>query len=128
MKKSLTFTALVIGALLGASALSVLAAGSWTPPTATPPNDNVAAPINVGSITQEKAAGLWLHGGLAVDGNLIIATGTPSAGKVLTAVDNTGTVMWGNGGGSSGIGTVNIRIATSTTMTGFMNLEQVSTS
>lgn len=104
MKKYFILATLAIGFLAGASALSVFATGTWTAPTATPPAGNVPAPVNVGDITQEKAAGLWLHGGLAVDGNVIIATGTPSAGKVLTAVDGTGLVTWGTGGGGSNSG------------------------
>jgi|GEM_PF-1733388 len=69
MKKSLTFTAVVIGALLGASALSVLAQSSgWISPTATPPGNNVSAPINVSSSTQEKAGSLILDSGLGVFG------------------------------------------------------------
>ena len=112
MKKSLTFASVVIGALLGASALSVLAqtSGSWTAPTVAPPGGNVAAPLNIGTTLQEKLGSLLIDGNLGVMGNLVIATGTPSAGKVLTALNNTGLVTWtatsslgiGGGGGESG--------------------------
>ena len=112
MKKYLIIATLAIGVIIGASALSAFATGTWTAPTATPPGGNVAAPINVGNFTQEKAAGLWLHGGLAVDGNLIVATGTPVAGKVLTAVDGTGLATWGTGSGGSSAGNIAIRYCT----------------
>ncbi len=117
MKKTLTFASVVIGALLGASALSVLAqtSGSWTAPTVAPPGGNVAAPLNIGTTLQEKLGSLLIDGNLGVLGNLVIATGTPSAGKVLTALNNTGLVAWGDasasGGASTGTGgcnTVNI--------------------
>ena len=108
MKKSLIIATLVIGTLVGASALSVLASGTWTGPTVLPPAGNVAAPLNIGALLQEKAGSLLLDGGLGVLGNLVIATGSPTAGKVLTATDNNGTVAWTStsslgvsGGGSS---------------------------
>ena len=62
---------------------------AWTGPTAPPPEGNVPAPINVGSVQQEKS-------GLLVLQNLRVTTGTPQAGQVLTAVDNNGTVIWRN--------------------------------
>jgi len=97
MKKYFILATLLIGVLVGASTLSVIAQSSgWVAPTATPPGGNVPAPINVGSILQEKVGGLWIKSGLAVDGNLIIATGSPVTGKVLTAVDNTGLATWKN--------------------------------
>ncbi len=53
MKTSTSFLAkigITTGALIAAVALSALAqqTGTWTAPTATPPGNNVAAPINVG--------------------------------------------------------------------------------
>ena len=113
MKKSLIITTLVIGALIGASALSVLASGTWTGPTVLPPAGNVSAPLNIGALLQEKAGSLLLDGNLGVLGNLIIATGSPAAGKVLTALDANGIVTWtatsslgivgGSAGGSGGV-------------------------
>ncbi|MEI6396758.1 MAG: hypothetical protein WCO48_01655 [Candidatus Taylorbacteria bacterium] len=91
MKKSLTFTAVVIGALLGASALSVLAqSSSWIAPTATPPSNNVAAPINVGSSPQWKMGSLGIGinpinwSALDVNGDVSIRGG--GSGPTPTAV------------------------------------------
>ena len=75
-KKSLTI--FFIGLIIGSVSLSYAA---WTAPTATPPNYNVAAPINVSSMTQDKAGVLTL-GGLGVFGSTII---TPTAGYTLPA-------------------------------------------
>ena len=105
MKKSLTFTAVVIGALLGASALSVLAQSSgWISPTATPPGNNVAAPINVGAITQEKTGSLLLDGNLGalgqsiLMGNVGVGTANP-----LSPLSVTGQSAAANGDGVTGI-------------------------
>ncbi len=93
------------GFALGAFALAVAAQGVWTPAPSSPPNGNVDAPINVGDNLQTKWGSLWVKKGLEVDGNLIVASGTPTTvGYVLTAVDTLGTVAWrpaGGGGGSS---------------------------
>ena len=75
MKKSLIITTLVIWALIGASALSVLASGTWTGPTVLPPAGNVAAPLNIGALLQEKAGSLLLDGGLGVLGKSILTGG-----------------------------------------------------
>lgn len=95
MKKTLTIAALAIGFLAGATALSVLAdtGGTWTPPTTPPPGGNVAAPINTSSVNQQKNGWLALVGGL-VTANLQVATGTPTAGAILTAIDSAGDATW----------------------------------
>ena len=97
MKKSLTFSALVIGALIGASALSVWAqsSGSWTAPTATPPGNNIAAPINVSTAPQAKSGLLGLSNFLF---NPAWTSGSVATGSILTALDSDGTVGWGAGG------------------------------
>ncbi len=59
MKKIIGFgikASTVAGALLG-FALTASAAGTWTAPTATPPANNVDAPVNVGTSAQWKAGG-----------------------------------------------------------------------
>ena len=101
MKKSLTFSALVIGALIGASALSVWAqsSGSWTAPTATPPGNNIAAPINVSTAPQAKSGLLGLSNFLF---NPAWTSGSVATGSILTALDSDGTVGWGTGGSGSG--------------------------
>ncbi|MEI6396797.1 MAG: hypothetical protein WCO48_01865 [Candidatus Taylorbacteria bacterium] len=102
MKKSLTFTAIAIGALLGASALSVLAQSSgWSAPTATPPGNNVAAPLNVSTAPQAKSGLLGLSNLLF---NPTWSAGSVTPGSVLTALDSDGTVGWGAAAVSSGGG------------------------
>ena len=45
-------------AILTMLVIGVATAYAWTAPTQSPPNGNVAAPINVGAVDQVKAAGL----------------------------------------------------------------------
>lgn len=47
------------GIALGSFAITALA-GTWTAPTATPPNGNTEAPLNVGYGSQTKQGGVWL--------------------------------------------------------------------
>ncbi len=97
----LAASTLAIGAFLGASALVTLAqTGNWTAPTATPPGNNTPAPINVGNVTpslqvaQTRNGNLQINGILGIVGNLIVATGSPSVGSVLTSADGLGTAKW----------------------------------
>lgn len=90
-----------IGLLLGAFALSALAA-TWTAPTAPAPGGNPDAPINVGNLLQNKLGWLGVKGLVTTD--FTLATGTsPRAGKVLTAIDDLGNATWAtpSGGGAS---------------------------
>jgi hypothetical protein len=104
-KQILSFSLVVVGFLLGATALSALAQ-TWSPPgtgypastNCTPPNCNVSAPINVGSSLQEKLGSLLLDGNLGIIGNLVVATGSPQVGDVLAAQDINGTVGWRRNG------------------------------
>ena len=57
--------------------LSVTFAAAWTGPTAAPPGNNVAAPINVGNVDQVKNGGLGLNS-LAVFGNSLLGGSTGS--------------------------------------------------
>jgi hypothetical protein len=86
------FVTLAVGFLAGATALSALAAGTWTAPTAPPPGGNVDAPLNVGSTAQAKT------GLLGLSSFLFNPTGTANItpGSVLTAADANGDVGWGN--------------------------------
>ncbi len=86
-----------VGTLSGL-VLSVAVALAWQGPTATPPNGNVAAPINVGAIDQIKNAGLSLNklavfGSTYIQGKLGIGTVAP-----VVALDVNGTIRIANGG------------------------------
>lgn len=97
--KFIALTVLVLGFLLGASALSVLA--QWSAPTQTPPAGNVPAPVNVGSSAQEKLGALsvnWMATGfsdigLRFNGKIQMIDGNQGAGKVLTS-DANGVGTW----------------------------------
>ncbi len=90
---------------------------AWTGPTATPPNGNVAAPLNVGSVRQAKLGSLQVNTAVPGDtngldvfgitrlfGNVEVGTalapstvkivdGNQGAGKVLTS-DANGVAQW----------------------------------
>lgn len=91
---------LVVGFLAGATALSTLAAGTWTGPTAgcspTAAGCNVDAPVNVGGASQVKIGLLGLNDAMIKNLQVLTAEGTSTGvqGKVLTAIDNNGTVGW----------------------------------
>ena len=105
---------LALALALGISYVS--AAGTWTPPTATPPGGMVDVPINVGSNAQIKAGDLGVGAFLAnlnsqFLGNVTIGTttspaqlrlvnGTQGAGKVLTS-DANGNATWAAGTAST---------------------------
>jgi len=93
---------IIIGAIVFSGASVILA---WTGPTASPPNNNVAAPINVGTIDQIKNAGIGMNS-LAVFGNAIISTVSgylnfgPTVGSAGYGFrDNAGTMEFKNSGG-----------------------------
>lgn len=69
-KKTLVVT---LAILLAFGANMLLAAGTWTAAPASPPDNNVDAPLNVGATTQEKA-GLLKAGGLWSTAGGYIAT------------------------------------------------------
>jgi Chaperone of endosialidase len=68
---------------------SAMVAQAWTGPSATAPNNNVAAPVNVGAITQVKA-GLFGVNSLLVFGNTLLAANSY--------------INWGLTAGSGGYG------------------------
>ena len=104
MKSSASFLSkigLTAGALIAAVALSALAQTSgWTSAPATPPNGNVAAPINVSLSAQAKTGLLGLSAlQFNPGGASNIATGS-----VMTASDQFGDVGWSpaaSGGGAT---------------------------
>ena len=67
------------------SGIGVANAQTWTPPTASPPGDNVASPLNTGSSAQSKIGGAIFNTGgatyglLVPFGNVGIGTLTPVA-------------------------------------------------
>jgi len=83
-------TGLVIG--LGVNFLFAYTGPISSPPDCISGNPGCDAPINVGPLSQLKSGPLSLVS-LFVN-SLTIPTGSPSAGKVLTAVDGTGLASW----------------------------------
>ncbi|MFW6210336.1 MAG: hypothetical protein ACOC4E_02480 [Patescibacteria group bacterium] len=57
--------------------LGSLSYAQWNEPTAQPPQDNVASPLNVSSVSQEKAGNLTV-GGLAVNGRPLLNDNAPT--------------------------------------------------
>lgn len=78
-RRILSQVALVAGTLLFSVGLQTFAAGTWSAPTAPPPNANADAPLNTGIQAQEKAGGLLLNTGGAVNG-LIVQSGNVGIG------------------------------------------------
>ncbi|MES2409083.1 MAG: hypothetical protein V4509_02140 [Patescibacteria group bacterium] len=78
-----TLITFFIGLIIGSVSFSYAA---WTAPTDTPPNGNVAAPINVSNLAQDKA-GVLTTGGLGVFGSELITT---TAGYTLPSNLNLG--------------------------------------
>ena len=100
--KQLFFTLLIASVVL--TTASILSA--WTGPTSIPPNNNVPAPINVGSTDQIKSASLGLDG-LAVFGNAILSGtglylnfGATSGSSGYGFRDSGGTLQFKNSGGT----------------------------
>jgi|GEM_PF-3096721 len=112
-RSRLPFIAVGVIAGLTVNALTALA---WTGPTASPPNNNVAAPVNVGTTAQVKngdvgvnnlsAFGNTLLSGLGVGTGRYLNFDYTSAGTSGTAAsgygirDNAGTLEFKNLGGS----------------------------
>ena len=98
-----TLTGFFAGAAFFIAASLVLA---LIGPTSAPPNGNVSAPINVGTTSQIKNAGLGVNS-LAVFGNAILAGASsylnfgPTAGSSGYGIrDNAGTIEFKNNAGS----------------------------
>jgi hypothetical protein len=78
---------------------------SWTGPTASPPDNNVDAPINVGSTDQAKDAALGVEG-LAVFGNTLLEGsaylnwGSTAGSTGYGLRDNAGSIEYKNSGGN----------------------------
>jgi hypothetical protein len=126
------------GIFTGIVFLFVAHAFAWTnPPTGTPPNcpsgyPGCDAPLNVGGTAQHKTGPLAVNSasdpasGVALSvaglgaftsvaaGTLQVTGGSPSVGKVLTAVDGTGLAQWSapGGGGTASVITIDLNQAT----------------
>lgn len=95
---------IILTAILTAAMGTSYLYAQWAGPQANPPGQNVDAPLNVGSVSQIKQAGLSLLS-LIVNGKVQIQDGTQGKGKVLLS-DANGIAGWvstsslGIGGGS----------------------------
>jgi hypothetical protein len=85
--------------------LSVAFVSAWTGPTAAPPGNNAAAPLNVGSVNQVKNGNIGVNG-LAVFGNTLLQGssylnfGSTAGSGGYGIWDNGGTLNFKNSGGS----------------------------
>ncbi|MFA6437653.1 MAG: hypothetical protein WC242_04870 [Candidatus Paceibacterota bacterium] len=61
-----------------------IAIAAWTGPTAVPPGDNVAAPVNVGSTAQTKSGQLIIQGGLNINNSGMANTAITSVASGLS--------------------------------------------
>ena len=90
-------------------------ASAWTSPTQTPPNGNVAAPLNSGSTGQVKTGGLTVGSGsvtyglLVPNGNVGIGTTTPTSKlsvegsvNVTGGINLAGSLLLNGSAGTSG--------------------------
>lgn len=103
--RALLFT---VGIVMGL-AFSASVAAAWTGPAGSPPNNNVSAPLNVGTTAQDKNGNIGVNG-LAVFGNSLLGGsvgsnaylnfgGTSGTGG-YGIWDNNGTLEFKNSGGS----------------------------
>jgi hypothetical protein len=109
MKRLGLFRVTVLVICFAGGALSAVPVSAWSGPTANPPGNNVATPLNVGTSNQVKNAGLSVNA-LAVFGNTLLGGiagsnvflnfgATPgSAGYGIW--DNAGTLNFKNSNGS----------------------------
>ncbi|MDO8504005.1 MAG: tail fiber domain-containing protein [bacterium] len=81
----------VLPVVIAGLAITAVVAFAWTEPSLAPPQDNVAAPLNVGSGGQSKIGGLILNTGGAPNGLIVqlgnVGIGTASPGAQLHLAD-----------------------------------------
>ena len=104
------FNALKVSALVAVLTVGIGYAYAWTSPTATPPGNNAAAPINVSSTPQVKNGSLTVYNspsyswGLDVVGGLIGQAPAGGSGVYGGAYNGgTGVVGYSAGAGSHGV-------------------------
>ncbi len=114
LKESIKVATIALAITLGVT----YAFASWTGPVATPPNNNVEAPINVGTVDQIKSGGLGVdtlavYGNVGVSGYIQVGTTTSSCSSgvegALKYVSGTGMQYcngssWSTLGGTGGDG------------------------
>lgn len=100
MNKNLNASVAIIGVIC-ISMIFGFSALAWTEPTITPPNNNVAAPLNIGSGLQTK------EGSLNISGSIGIGTTNPSSYKLtingsgaIFAIDNQSSMLAKNTSGT----------------------------
>ena len=82
--------ALTVATFIAGMVFASFVVFAWTGPTAAPPGNNVATPVNVGTVSQIKNGSLGVNS-LAVFGNAIIST----VSGYLNFGDITGTSGYG---------------------------------
>lgn len=100
-----TFTVAFVGGIVGTIFASAIAI-AWTGPTASPPDGNITAPVNVGSTGQSKSGSLGV--GYLASGSEISLVGSSrylnfgaTIGETGYGIrDNAGTLEFKNSGGS----------------------------
>lgn len=105
--RSLSFTQLFLILFVAFFALFVVSViGAWTGPTQAPPNGNVPAPVNVGSVSQIKNGSLGVNS-LAVFGSALLSGnnrylnfGSNSGSSGYGFRDSGGTMQYKNANGS----------------------------
>jgi hypothetical protein len=112
---------IMVGLVLG---LSLQFVRAWTEPTDVPPNGNVGAPINTGTIGQFKQGvlqvlGFTLYNNPDLNSDGIIDNDV--TGKVLTAQNAYGAAAWA-AGDSGGVGGCYISYAGKDCLVGFTNM------
>ncbi len=118
MQKPLnTIKVLFLGLLLALGISYVQA--TWVGPTATPPGNNTTAPVNIGSLFQQKTGDFWAKS-VGSDNGFCIGisciTGWPQscpAGQAISAISTTGAVtcVSAGGGGGGGLATSSLPMA-----------------
>jgi hypothetical protein len=61
---------------------------AWTNPTATPPNNNTDAPVNIGASAQDKAGNFGASGLVAFGNNVTVTNAAPQIAFDDTSTDN----------------------------------------